>query len=219
MTFKVNKLIRIITIGISIIFIILWILYVLPDRFRDKNGIREYLPMEYYNRYDFPISYDDYLPLKTKNTEVEKLFLKAKEVRSKYDFSAAIRYFKEALRLEPNNTDILLAISDSFAHDNDLETAVLYIDKAVSIDSTNFGFYNDRGLLYYKMRENDKALKDYKKALQLDSLNPKIYLNLTLVYYYKDMQEKSFQSIIKAEKVGANKNIVNKYKELIGFPE
>jgi hypothetical protein len=217
--FGTTKLLKFITIGISIVFIILWSLYVLPHKFRDKNGLRKYLPKEFYNRYDFPISFNDYIPLKTKNTEVEKLFQKAIEARSKYDFSGALRYFEEALKLEPNNTDIMLAMSDSYAHDNDLETAVSYIDKAVSIDSTNSGFYNDRGLLYYKMSDNDKALNDYKKALRIDSLNPKIYLNLTLVYYYKHMQEKSFQSIIKAEKVGADKTTLNKYKELIGFYE
>jgi len=215
--FKINGIQKIISYCIATVVIVYWSFTILPDSFQEDNGPREYLPREYYNKFDLPIYSDAYLPIRTKNPKVKELFNQGKKLRTSYDFSGAISYFEEALKLEPRNIDILQALSDSYAHSNNLRIGITFLDKAISIDSMNLGLYNDRGLMYYKLCENNNALLDYNKALQIDSTNPIVYLNLTLVYYYKNMKDKSFQSIIKAEKYGANKMTLIKYKKLIEF--
>lgn len=217
--FKINKTQRIISCCIAFIVVVFWAYKILPDSFQEDNGPRKYLPSDYYNKFDLPVNNNAYFPIRTRNLSVKKLFNQGKKLRMSRDFIGAISYFEEALKLEPYNTDILQALSDAYAHNNNLRIAITFLDKAISIDSMDLGLYNNRGLLYYKLCENNKALLDFNKALQIDSTNSTVYLNLTLVYYYKNMKDKSFESIKKAEKYGANQMTVNKYKELIEFTD
>ena len=85
------------------------------------------------------------------------------------------------------------------------------LDTAIMIDNKYAGFYNNRGLLYYKLKENDKAILDYQKAIELDSTQFTFYSNLALVYYHEDLFDISCQQLEKAESLGLN---INDYKEL-----
>ena len=163
---------------------------------------RQYIPKEWYNRYDVEKSIPVTSPYSFKFKETENLCNKATDMRKSKDFYSAIMNYRQALKIEPKNPRLLFDISECYAKINDLETAIAVLDTAIMIDSTYTGFYNNRGLLYYKLNENEKAIKDYEKAIQIDSTQSSLYGNLALVLYSNGLFEKSCEAIKKAEKFG-----------------
>jgi len=85
------------------------------------------------------------------------------------------------------------------------------LDTAIKVDSTYSGFYNNRGLLYYKLKQNDKAVEDYNRAITLDSTQSLFHANLALAYYYMEKFDKACESIFKAEQLGLD---ITELKEL-----
>lgn len=162
-----------------------------------------YIPQHWYNRYDvhdegIPVS----LPYDFKYEETEELNLKAFNLNNSGQYYEAITIYEKALNLEPDNTLLLFNLSESYAMTNDLEKAIVLLDKAIMIDSTCAAFYNNRGLLYFKLIENNKAAFDFNKAIEIDSTNYVFFANLTLVYYYQNLFDKSCEALEKAEQLG-----------------
>ncbi|WP_346863884.1 tetratricopeptide repeat protein [uncultured Draconibacterium sp.] len=165
---------------------------------------RQYLPNDLFTRYDIDKGVTITLPYEYKNEEARKLSSKAFELKRSQQYEMAREIYEKARKLEPKNPDILFELSATCAHLDKLATAIDLLDQAIQIDSTFSMFYNNRGLLYYKLIENDLAIKDYKKAIELDSTQAIYYLNLALVYYYENMDDKCCQCIQKAENIGFN---------------
>ena len=55
------------------------------------------------------------------------------------------------------------------------------IRRAISIESDYAGAYNNRGVVYDKIRKNDKALSDYRKAARLDPQEPLYHSNTGII--------------------------------------
>jgi tetratricopeptide (TPR) repeat protein len=83
-----------------------------------------------------------------------------------------------------------------------LEKAINLLDSAILIDSTYVGFFNNRGLLYYKLGESTLAIEDFKKAIQIDSTTSILYANLALALNQNESFEKACKAIKKAEDLG-----------------
>jgi tetratricopeptide (TPR) repeat protein len=169
------------------------------------------MPIEWYNRYRVDNSVPVRLPYDYKYIETEQLSIKAHELKESRKYYEAINLYEEALRSEPRNPMILFDLAETYARINNLEQAVILLDTAIMVDSTYSGFYNNRGLLFYKLNENGRAIKDYLKAIEIDSTKTTFYYNIALVYYYEDDFIKACESINKAEQLGLN---LSNYKGL-----
>jgi len=165
---------------------------------------KQYIPKDWYDRYDSEKGIAVTLPYGFRYKETEELSIKAFDLKESNHFYEAITLYHQAIKLEPQNPRLFFDISECYARINDLESAIAALDTAISIDSTYAGFYNNRGLLFYKLKENDKAISDYKRAIQLDSTQSSLYENLALAYYNNNLFDKSCEAIEKAEKLGLN---------------
>jgi tetratricopeptide (TPR) repeat protein len=163
---------------------------------------RQYIQQDRIYRYNVDSFVPINLPYGFQFKETEELSIKAFDLRKSRDFYSAILIYRQALKLEPQNPRLLFDISECYARINDLETAINVLDTAILIDSTNDWFYNNRGLLYYKQKENEKAIKDFEKAMKIDSSQPIYYANLALAYYYNNMFENACEAIEKANDLG-----------------
>ena len=172
---------------------------------------RHYIPIEWYNRYDTEKDIKVNLPFGFKYIDTEELSIKAHALRESKKYFDAIFLYRKALKLEPNNPKLLFDLSETYARVNDLETAISLLDTAIKVDSTYSGFYNNRGLLYYKLKQNDKAVEDYNRAITLDSTQSLFHANLALAYYYMEKFDKACESIFKAEQLGLD---ITELKEL-----
>jgi len=163
---------------------------------------RNYIPNEWYNRFDVEEGETIKLPYEFEYKKTEQLSSKAFTQLNSDQYYDALLNFKKAIKLEPNNPTLLFGMSGCYASVNDLETAIEFLNKAIEIDDKNPAFYNNRGLIYYKLKNNEKAITDYKNAINLDSTNSIYYANLALVYYYEDSTDKACQMIKNAERLG-----------------
>jgi len=117
-------------------------------------------------------------------------------------YNEAIKVYQEGRKLEPKNVSLLFELSEAYANVNELETAIALIDTAISINPNYPEFYNNRGLLYYKIKKDKEAIKNYKQGIKLDSTQWSFYANLAMVYYYQDSFKTACENIEKAESLG-----------------
>jgi tetratricopeptide (TPR) repeat protein len=62
--------------------------------------------------------------------------------------------------------------------------------------------------LYYKLKQNDKAVADFEFSIKLDSMNSTYFYNLALALYYQERYEESCQALRNSEHLGLD----SKYK-------
>jgi len=196
---------------------ILYLLLSLPlIGFDFDKSPRQYIPQQWYNRYDVAEGVPMKIPYGFEFYETEQLSIEAFELRKEKKYLEAIHIYKQARILEPQNPRLLFDLSETYARVNNLETAVALLDTAIIIDNQFAGLYNNRGLLFYKLKQNDKAIHDYQKAIELDSTQVTFYTNLALVYYHEDLFTKACEQIEKAEQLGfkiENKKEIKQIKE------
>jgi tetratricopeptide (TPR) repeat protein len=182
-----------------VITTIVYLLYLIPILgLNIGNSPRELIPSEWYNRYNVGEGVKVKIPYGFKYKETEELSKRAFDLRKSNNYYPAIAFYQNALKLEPKNPRLYFDQAECYARINELEIAICKLDTAISIDSTWAGFFNNRGLLYYKLGKPQKAINDYQKALSVDSTQLSIYANLALAFYdIKDI-ENSFEAIKKA---------------------
>ena len=163
---------------------------------------RQYIPQEWYNRFTVSSEVPYTLPYEFESKETEELSIKANDLRNSKHYYEAIQVYRQAIKIEPKNPRLFFDISDCYARNNNLESGITALDTAILIDCTNAGFYNNRGLIYYKLNENNKAIMDYQKAIQLDSTQSAFFANIALVYYFEKKFNNACASIQRAERLG-----------------
>jgi tetratricopeptide (TPR) repeat protein len=163
---------------------------------------RKFIPQDWYNRFDPESDIAIELPFDFKTQKVKDMHNSAKVYKDYMNFDEVSKIYTKALEIEPKNPRIYFELSESQANDNKLDEAILSITKAIELDSTYFGFYNNRGLIYYKLKENELAKLDFLKAITLNQKFGLPYANLGLTYYYLNQKEKACQSFNKAEELG-----------------
>ena len=206
------------------IFIVMSLIYLTQRRFRDvkltitsitflilsiplfgfefHKSPRQYIPKEWYNRYDVKGSVPVNPPYGFDLKETELLSVRAFDLKRSKQYYESIVIYRQALKIEPHNPKLLFDMSECYAQINELESAISILDTAIILDSSYAPFYNNRGLMYYKLKENNKAIKDYQKAIQLDSIQWTFYANIALAYYYESDIEKACDALKRAKQLG-----------------
>ena len=82
------------------------------------------------------------------------------------------------------------------------DDALLSLNYAISLDSTNNLAYSNRSLLYTKLSMFDLARTDINKALQLDSTQPYAYKHSALIYIELKEFDQACSELDKAEELG-----------------
>jgi ribosomal protein S12 methylthiotransferase accessory factor len=105
--------------------------------------------------------------------------------------SEAIRYFEEALELDPKEEDIASIYSYMGVCLKDLgqyRQAITVLEKADGYDTERTDIYNLMGFCHFKLREHEKAIECFQKVLRLDPSSAIDYANIAS--NYRDMGDK-----------------------------
>lgn len=173
--------------------------------FFNLNLLKEpgkYIPSYWNPKYD-DIKYrhvED--PSKINLPEAKHLLSKALRFDKLKEYDSSVYFYKAARRLEPNNPTILFHMSDCYAQQNNLSEAISLLDTAITLDNSFPAFFNNRGLYYYKMFQNKKAIQDYKRGIELDPKQPALYVNLALAEYYENDFDNACDAIRKLDEFG-----------------
>ncbi len=134
--------------------------------------------------------------------ETKEMHIEANKLSENNKIDDAINLYKEAQIKEPNNPFIYLGISGVYAHKNELEKAIKYLDTAIEINNNVLTFFNNRGLYYYKLNKDEKALENYNKSIEIDPTFCGSYANIALINYFSGEFEKACMNLTKAENLG-----------------
>ncbi|MFW0717598.1 KGGVGR-motif variant AAA ATPase [Pedobacter sp. N23S346] len=62
-----------------------------------------------------------------------------------------------------------------------------HIDRAITLNPSNYIFYSHRGILHYQNRDVQKAIADYQRAIKLNAKDPVLKFNLA--HFYESIGE------------------------------
>ncbi|MBI4753071.1 tetratricopeptide repeat protein [Candidatus Desantisbacteria bacterium] len=102
---------------------------------------------------------------------------------TKNDVGAAIYYFKETLKLDPNMIEAKKRLGFAYYRNGMLDDAVYMYTAVIKVEPNNEQTRNILGIIYYTMGKTDKAIEEYQKAINANPTNPKFYNNLGVAYY------------------------------------
>ncbi len=78
----------------------------------------------------------------------------------------ALACWEEALRCYPANVEALNNQANAFSRMHRLEQALTCMDKALVIEPQRFAIRYNRGLIYQKLKDDERALVDYTQVMQ-----------------------------------------------------
>ncbi len=110
--------------------------------------------------------------------------------------TTALRFFEEALDLEPKEEDIPSIYSYIGLCLRDLEQyreAISIFEKAETYDRERTDIYNLMGFCYYKLKEHEKAIHCFRRVLALDPSSAIDYANIASNYREMGDKEKAIR--------------------------
>ncbi len=125
-----------------------------------------------------------------------------------------IEMFKQLFREYNNDEMFCMNIGFFSMEKNDLDTALIYLNKAIAIKKSAFT-YNNRGFLKYKMHNNKEAMEDINTSLKMDENNSYAYKNRAVVYIDEGQTEKACEDLRKARQLGFTEKYGNEVELLI----
>ncbi|MCS5529102.1 MAG: tetratricopeptide repeat protein [Nitrosopumilus sp.] len=99
---------------------------------------------------------------------IKKLYKKGVNLMADEKLDDAIEIFEQALRIEPDNVEILMKLGYARFHLEDHLDALKVYDKVLEIDVTNPEAWNLKGLVHYEQRKYAQALDAVNKAIDSD---------------------------------------------------
>lgn len=116
------------------------------------------------------------------------------------EWEEAIRYYKEAISMNPEQKDANGKIAAIYKREGDkknsiplIRQALPYENRQIELKPTSAYHYRVRGIIYKMLGDLEKALEDANKSIQLDKNNP-YGLNLKgrILYYMGKYQQALF---------------------------
>ncbi|MCY0859376.1 MAG: tetratricopeptide repeat protein [Sulfolobaceae archaeon] len=110
---------------------------------------------------------------KIKNKDALDYFkLKADILYNLKRYSEAIENYNQALKYDPNNSEIHYALALSYEKLNKTDEAIGEIEKAINIDPENPYYYEEKSKILTLKGDKDGAMENIEKALSIDPDNP-----------------------------------------------
>lgn len=129
----------------------------------------------------------------------------------KKEFDKADSYYKKALKIEPENLDVLLAEAKNLTNAGKVDDAIVVLSYAKTVSSGNPNVYVGLGDAYYFRRAFGTAEENYKKALSLKSNNARAHYGLGKVAFRRKEYNKALEEFNKA--ISDNQNFADAYLE------
>jgi tetratricopeptide (TPR) repeat protein len=146
-----------------------------------------------------------------KNAEV--FFRYAVEIEDERH-DAAIKYYLQALKLDPAHSEACYGAGRMFGRTGDLEKAILYFRKAIKLAPKDAKSYCGLGLALSQKGKHREALKNIKKALSLepeDSIDYRIY---AMILENKGDLEGALKQYRKSETLERNPQVAYEIEKL-----
>ena len=136
--------------------------------------------------------------VKVEELTAQEWFEQGKKQWQAGEYEESIRYYSEAIRLDPNLAYAYNNRGASYADLGQHERAIQDYDKAIELDPKYALAYNNRGLSYAGLRQYKRAIEDFDKAIELDPKYAAEYYNRGNSYADLGQHERAIQDYDKA---------------------
>ena len=140
-----------------------------------------------YNLSDTTEAIKELLFLKDRINETEQLNQVLQQLALNYygreDSIAFENTLKEGVQRLPSESWYINNLINVYINRNDLNSASVFLDKAIESDPNNAALINTKGLLLEQQEKIDEALTFFEKALQLDPTSASVNSSLGRYYY------------------------------------
>jgi|TARA_B100000315_G_scaffold258418_1_gene310442 tetratricopeptide (TPR) repeat protein len=130
----------------------------------------------------------------------------------------------EALSINPEDPDLLFTAGRNFMDNDDLDAALLYLERGMEIDPGNSYGAQSLAAAYYMMGDKEGAIFAYTKAIRSDPNNSDVHFNLGILYLDlgdSEMAEEEFLKVleINPDDTQATIHIGEAYEEMKKFED
>lgn len=104
--------------------------------------------------------------------QLQQLVLQAVQLRAKGRLEEAVAKIREAMKLDPENSDLHRELGITFLLNKDWKRARIEMIEAIRHDPTDADAHNGLGYALEKLGDLDAALKEYRMATRLEPDDP-----------------------------------------------
>lgn len=129
-------------------------------------------------------------------------------------YTEALTDFLEAVKLDPENTEIQNNLGMTYYFKNELNLATLHLKKAIEVDPKNMDAVNNLASIYFSQGKFQEAKSEYEKIVK-DLIYPnqfRTYYNLGLIELTQKNQAKARELFTKS--IADNENYCPAYFQL-----
>lgn len=98
------------------------------------------------------------------------------------DFKNAITEFKEAVKLNPTNSNIHYSLGTSYLSIGNYVEAIKSLETSIQYNPNNPDAFYNLGIAAYRTRQYNKAINSFKNAISLNPNDIDYYINLGVIY-------------------------------------
>ena len=123
------------------------------------------------------------------------------------DYYGAIKLFREAIKLNPNNAYAYYGRGTAYDELKQHERAIQDFNKAIELNPNYDYAYNNRGVAYKNLGQYEQAIQDYNKAIELNPNLAEAYSNRGETYRNLKQYEWAIADYNKAIQLNPNNDI------------
>jgi len=195
--------IRVYTSKILMVYII-YALSIIPLLIEIDNGPNMLVPPRVYNKLYDVRSHPSGVKIECWSDSSKPYMDTAENLYKKSDIDGAITYFKKASAIEPYNYLFHFRLSELYLDNHSINEAVQELSEAIRLNPKFDVAYVNRGLLKYKIGDNEGALEDLNVATMLNKMDPIAYLDKSLALHSLKRIQEACLTIDTASMVNAN---------------
>jgi tetratricopeptide (TPR) repeat protein len=146
----------------------------------------------------------DAQPQGAKLREAEFYFTEGEKYFILEDYAKALLYYQKTLEFDPDNATVHFKVAEVLArgsHQDDMQKAVVSIEKALKLEKTNKYFYILAATIYNNLGKFDKAAQTYENLIEEVKGSDEYLYELAAVYQYANKPEESIKAYNRAETV------------------
>lgn len=155
-----------------------------------------------------------YVPCKSQN--VDSIFNKGKEQFEIGNYTGALIYFNQTIRLQKNHNKVYYIAGIASYNLKDYKEAKKFFNQELINNPKNINAIVFKAKSKSQLGKNRSALKDLKKALKIDSSNVLVLLEKSNILFTQKKYTKAIQAYLKVNSISPKTEIVY-YK--LGFCE
>lgn len=125
------------------------------------------------------------------------------------DYDSAVKNYRHALSIQPDDLLIKFNLGQTFIRINDYKNAVKTFEKIYAVDSTNVMFNKYFALATYKAGLNEKAVGLYEKYIVQNPNDLSAYINMAKAYGEMKNDKGAFNALISAKRIFPNNKTVD----------